>query len=127
MCNSECSPSSSSQASANSSARFPRPFPGSTAELKPLEDPKSPLRLWDDIGRGVEGDCMELREDFRLCGYRVEEKMFDWGLMGEKFVSIPEDLRRRFGVRGDVIGYRPVVQLEIVYHRAGHGCCRTRT
>ena len=47
---------------------------------------------------------MELREDFRLCGYLVEEKPFEWGLMGEKFVSIPEDLRRRFGVRGDVIG-----------------------
>ena len=69
-----------------------------------MEDPKSPLRLWDDIGRGVEGDCTELREDFRLCGYLVEEKPFEWGLMGEKFVSIPEDLRRRFGVRGDVIG-----------------------
>ena len=57
---------------------------------------------------------MELREDLRLCGYRVDEKPFEWGLIGEKFVSIPEDLRRRFGVRGGVIGYNCVIHPESV-------------
>ena len=72
------SPSSSSKASANSSARLPSPFEfsDSAALPNPFGKPHSPLRLrsWAEFGRGVRGEDIEYCDDLRL----LIDGRFEW-------------------------------------------------
>ena len=96
------SSSSSSQASANSSARLPRPFPAAVTPFESSGKPKSKLPPCEDLGRGVKGGSVDCRDDFRLLLYGlVGLQTLTCGLFENAGKSLIEEVRLCRGVRGE--------------------------
>ena len=92
-------PPSSTQASANSSARFPSPFDSSAPLPRPLDKPNPRLSSGPKVDLVETGEDIELVKDFLKERFPVGVY---WKLGGlETDSSKFEDRRRRGGVRGE--------------------------